>query len=54
VISIYWIGLGVILLAFILSIFFRVPPLRKTSALQQRADEAGTTETGRIRTAPQV
>ena len=54
VISIYWIGLGVILLAFVLSIFFKVPPLRKTSALQQRADESGTTETGRIRTAPQA
>ena len=53
VISIYWIGLGVILLAFILSLFFKVPPLRKTSALQQRADESGMTETGRIRTQPQ-
>ncbi|HEY4268126.1 MAG TPA: MDR family MFS transporter [Galbitalea sp.] len=53
VINIYWIGLGVILLAFILSLFFKVPPLRKTSALQQRADESGTTETGRIRTQPQ-
>jgi EmrB/QacA subfamily drug resistance transporter len=49
VISIYWIGLGVILAAFVLSLFFRVPPLRKSSALQQRADEAGTTETGRIK-----
>jgi EmrB/QacA subfamily drug resistance transporter len=54
VVSIYWIGLGVILLAFVLSLFFRVPPLRKTSALQQQADESGTTETGRIRTQPQV
>jgi len=54
VISIYWIGLGVILVAFVLTLFFRVPPLRKTSALQQRADEGGTTETGRIRTQPQV
>jgi EmrB/QacA subfamily drug resistance transporter len=53
VINIYWIGLGVILLAFVLSLFFKVPPLRKTSALQQRADESGTTETGRIRTQPQ-
>jgi EmrB/QacA subfamily drug resistance transporter len=54
VISIYWIGLGVILAAFVLTLFFRVPPLRKTSALQQRADEGGITETGRIRTQPQV
>jgi EmrB/QacA subfamily drug resistance transporter len=49
VVQIYWIGLGVIGLAFILALFFRVPPMRKTSALQQRDDEAGTTETGRIK-----
>jgi EmrB/QacA subfamily drug resistance transporter len=48
VITVYWIGLGVILIAFILTLFFKVPPLRKTSALQQRADEGGTTETGTI------
>ena len=54
VVGIYWIGLGVILLAFIITLFFRVPPLRGKSALQQRADEGGTTETGRIRTQPQV
>jgi MFS family permease len=54
VISIYWIGLGVIFVAFILSLFFKVPPLRKTSALQQRADAAGVTETGRIKTQPQA
>ncbi|MCU1413653.1 MAG: transporter permease [Microbacteriaceae bacterium] len=48
VVIIYWIGLGVILLAFVISIFFRVPPLRQTSALQQRADEAGLSETGSI------
>jgi EmrB/QacA subfamily drug resistance transporter len=54
VVSIYWIGLGVILLAFIITLFFRVPPLRGKSALQQRADEAGTTETGRIRTHVEV
>jgi EmrB/QacA subfamily drug resistance transporter len=54
VINIYWIGLGVILVAFILSLFFKVPPLRKTSALQQRANEAGVTETGRIKTQPQA
>jgi len=54
VISIYWIGLGVILVAFVLALFFKVPPLRKTSALQQRADEGGVTETGRIRTQAQV
>jgi len=51
VVLVYWIGLGVILLAFILSLFFKVPPLRKTSALQEQADKAGLTETGSIRTA---
>jgi EmrB/QacA subfamily drug resistance transporter len=50
VVTIYWIGLGVILLAFVITLFFRVPPLRKTSALQQRADEAGMSETGSIQT----
>jgi EmrB/QacA subfamily drug resistance transporter len=48
VVTVYWIGLGVILLAFVVSLFFKVPPLRKTSALQQQADEAGMTETGSI------
>ena len=51
VVLVYWIGLFVILLAFILTWFFKVPPLRKTSALQEQADKAGLTETGSIRTA---
>jgi EmrB/QacA subfamily drug resistance transporter len=37
-VSIYYVGLGVILIAFILTWFFKVPPLRKTSALQEQAD----------------
>jgi EmrB/QacA subfamily drug resistance transporter len=49
VIGIYWIGFGVILLAFLITLFFKVPPLRKTSALQERADAAGTTDTGTIK-----
>ena len=49
VVLVYTIGLGVILLAFVLSLFFKVPPLRKTSALQEQADAAGSTETGSIR-----
>ena len=53
VVLVYWIGLFVILLAFILTWFFKVPPLRKTSALQEQADKAGLTETGSIRTALQ-
>jgi len=35
VVLVYWIGLLVILVAFVLSLFFKVPPLRKTSALQE-------------------
>lgn len=37
--AIYWVGLGVILFAFVLSWFFKVPPLRQVSALQQQADD---------------
>jgi hypothetical protein len=40
-VTIYWVGLGVILLAFILTWFFKVPPLRKSSALQEQADNDG-------------
>jgi len=41
---VYWVGLAVILLAFVLTWFFRVPPLRKVSALQEQAntDRANT------------
>ena len=39
-IEIYWVGMMVILAAFVLTWFFRVPPLRKVSALQQQADAA--------------
>ncbi|MGN8051248.1 DHA2 family efflux MFS transporter permease subunit [Curtobacterium sp. 22159] len=37
-VAVYWVGLGVILLAFVLTWFFRVPPLRKVSALQEQAN----------------
>jgi EmrB/QacA subfamily drug resistance transporter len=37
-VAIYWVGLGVILLAFVLTWFFKVPPLRQRSALQEQAD----------------
>ena len=49
-VSLYWVGFGVILLAFVLTWFFKVPPLRARSALQEQADKAGMTETGSIRT----
>ena len=47
---IYWVGFGVLMLAFVLSWFFKAPPLRTRSALQEQADEAGVSETGTIRT----
>ncbi|WIB69115.1 MDR family MFS transporter [Curtobacterium sp. MCBD17_035] len=37
-VQIYYVGLGVLLLAFILTWFFRTPPLRKVSALQEQAN----------------
>ncbi|MFE6736067.1 MDR family MFS transporter [Microbacterium sp. NPDC057650] len=46
---IYWVGFGVLMLAFVLSWFFRAPPLRTRSALQERADTAGVSETGTIK-----
>nr|WP_082474247.1 MDR family MFS transporter [Curtobacterium sp. Leaf261] len=38
-VGIYYVGLGVLLLAFILTWFFRTPPLRKVSALQEQAND---------------
>jgi hypothetical protein len=43
-VRVYYVGLAVILLAFVLTWFFRVPPLRKTSALQEQADAARTAD----------
>jgi hypothetical protein len=45
-IQIYWVGMIVILIAFVLTWFFRVPPLRKVSALQQQADAAAASGDG--------
>ncbi|GAA4489924.1 MDR family MFS transporter [Microbacterium panaciterrae] len=50
IVILYWVGFAVILLAFVLTWFFTVPPLRARSALQEQADKAGVTETGSIRT----
>ncbi|WP_210507127.1 MDR family MFS transporter [Naasia sp. SYSU D00057] len=43
-IVIFWIGLGVVLLAFVLTWFFKTPPLRQKSALQEQADRAGSVD----------
>lgn len=41
-IVIYWVALGVVLVAFVLALFFKTPPLRAKSALQEAADAAHT------------
>ncbi|WP_022882345.1 DHA2 family efflux MFS transporter permease subunit [Gryllotalpicola ginsengisoli] len=43
-IQVYWVGMIVLLIAFVLTWFFRVPPLRRVSALQERADAAAAQE----------
>ncbi len=48
-VTIYWVGFSVLMIAFVLSWFFKVPPLRQRSALQEQADKAGTTDTGTIK-----
>jgi EmrB/QacA subfamily drug resistance transporter len=45
-VSIYFVGLGVILLAFIITWFFKVPPLRQVSALQEQANARREAEKG--------
>ena len=37
-VQVYWVAMIVVLVAFILSLFFRTPPLRAKSALQEAAD----------------
>ncbi|MGN6743189.1 MAG: MDR family MFS transporter, partial [Amnibacterium sp.] len=39
-VQIYWVGLIVLLVAFVITWFFKVPPLRQRSALQEQADHA--------------
>ncbi len=53
VVVVYWVAMFVLLLAFVITWFFRVPVLRSTSALQERANAAGATgvtATGTIKT----
>ncbi|KQV06489.1 MDR family MFS transporter [Leifsonia sp. Root112D2] len=38
-IAIYWLALMVVILAFVLALFFKTPPLRAKSALQEAADQ---------------
>jgi EmrB/QacA subfamily drug resistance transporter len=48
VVTVYWIGLGVMLLAFLLTWFFNVPPLRTRSALEEKSElrDNGTRDEG--------
>ncbi|WP_241976223.1 MDR family MFS transporter [Cryobacterium algoricola] len=47
-VTVFWVSLVVVLIAFVLSLFLKVDPLRKTSALQEAADEhAAAQETER-------
>ncbi|GAB2455105.1 EmrB/QacA subfamily drug resistance transporter [Conyzicola lurida] len=39
-VSVFWIALCVVLVAFVLSFFLKAPPLRAKSALQENADDA--------------
>jgi EmrB/QacA subfamily drug resistance transporter len=41
-VQIYWVALIVLLIAFVLTWFFKVPPLRQRSALQEQADKAAS------------
>jgi EmrB/QacA subfamily drug resistance transporter len=38
-VTVYWVGLGVVLVAFVLSFFLKAAPLRAKSALQENADQ---------------
>lgn len=39
-ITVFWVGFGVVCIAFVLSLFFRPAPLRNVSAMQEMHDEA--------------
>ncbi|MFC5929971.1 DHA2 family efflux MFS transporter permease subunit [Cryobacterium melibiosiphilum] len=39
-VTVFWVGLAVVAVAFVLSFFLKAPPLRETSAMQEAANEA--------------
>jgi EmrB/QacA subfamily drug resistance transporter len=43
-VQVYWVAMIVVLVAFVLSLFFRTPPLRAKSALQEAADDAAAAD----------
>jgi len=38
-VAVYWVAMWVVIIAFVLSLFFKTPPLREKSALQEAVDE---------------
>lgn len=46
-VTVYWVAMWVVLVAFVLSLFFRTPPLRDKSALQEAVDDAAALEAQR-------
>jgi EmrB/QacA subfamily drug resistance transporter len=48
-VTVYWVAMFVVLAAFVLSLFFRTPPLRAKSALQEAAEERKAEEDEQIR-----
>ncbi len=38
VVTIYWVGFGVMMVAFVIACFYRVPPLRTRSALEEKSE----------------
>lgn len=49
-VAVYWVAMAVVLLAFVLALFFRTPPLRDKSALQEAMDEAALAESAAAET----
>jgi EmrB/QacA subfamily drug resistance transporter len=43
-VEVYWVALIVVLIAFVLALFFKTPPLRAQSALQEAADDKAEAE----------
>ncbi|MFF1876872.1 MDR family MFS transporter [Leifsonia sp. NPDC058230] len=43
-VTVYWVALFVVLIAFVLTLFFKTPPLRAKSALQEAADDEAEAE----------
>ncbi len=47
-VTVYWVAMWVVLIAFVLSLFFRTPPLRDKSALQEAIDDQAALEANRV------